>query len=115
MRHTFEAHSSEPSFSFTCGINGCTSSFKLFSSFSSHLNRKHSAHLEPPDSDHCNDENMSIVANSHTTNSNSTSVASSYDIDDINVNDHTFEGPNETQLAGGAKRSAALFLRKDTD
>ena len=41
MRHSFEAHSSSPNFSFTCGIEGCSHSFTTFSAVTSHLNRKH--------------------------------------------------------------------------
>lgn len=41
MRHSFEAHSSSPNFSFTCGIDGCSHSFTTFSAVMSHLNRKH--------------------------------------------------------------------------
>lgn len=39
MRHTFECHSSEPNFKFSCHY--CNQSFSKYSSISSHLSRKH--------------------------------------------------------------------------
>ena len=41
IRHTFEAHSSEPNFTFTCDINGCTKTTSKYSTLMSHLSRKH--------------------------------------------------------------------------
>lgn len=41
MRHAFEAHSSSPNFSFTCGIDGCPQTFSTFSAITSHFRRKH--------------------------------------------------------------------------
>ena len=41
MRHTFQAHSNEPNFIFTCGVNGCQQTFKNYSSITSHLKRRH--------------------------------------------------------------------------
>ena len=41
MRHSFEAHSSSPNFSFACGIDGCPQTFKTFSAITSHLRRRH--------------------------------------------------------------------------
>ena len=41
MRHSFESHSSEPNFSFFCGINGCIRRFSNLSTFNSHIRRKH--------------------------------------------------------------------------
>ena len=43
MRHTFESHSSTPNFLFTCGISGCTQTFKSYSSISAHVRRKHAS------------------------------------------------------------------------
>ena len=61
MRHSFEAHSSSPNFSFACGIDGCPQTFKTFSAITSHLRRRHrgteleSAALAPTSSEdqHC--------------------------------------------------------------
>ena len=103
MRHTFEAHSFEPSFNFSCGINGCTSSFKLLSSYFSHLDRRHpTSHLEPS-----TDENSSILANSQdSSTAHYNAAATSYgDVEEV------ADACDQRQiLAGGAKRSAALFL-----
>lgn len=41
MRHTFEAHSSVPNFSFTCGVEGCSQTFSTYSAMKSHLSRRH--------------------------------------------------------------------------
>lgn len=112
LRHTFEAHSFEPSFNFTCEINGCTSSFKLLSSYFSHLNRKHPSHLalEPSAS---TDENLSILANSQDSNTASHCnevVTSYYDISGDDEVPDTCDHDRPPTLAGGAKRSGALFL-----
>ena len=49
VNHSFEAHSSELNFSFTCRIEGCPRSFSRYSSFKSHLSRKHpNPHPPPP-------------------------------------------------------------------
>lgn len=41
IRHTFEAHSCEPNFSFMCDINGCTKTTSNYSTLMSHLSRQH--------------------------------------------------------------------------
>ena len=41
IRHTFEAHSSEPNFNFTCSVKGCTKTCDKFSTMLSHLSRSH--------------------------------------------------------------------------
>ena len=41
MRHSFENHSSEPNFSFLCGINDCIRRFSNLSTINSHISRKH--------------------------------------------------------------------------
>lgn len=46
LRHTFEAHSSEPTFHLRCGIGGCCLTFKHLSSMLSHLSRKHPGQCE---------------------------------------------------------------------
>ena len=44
MRHTFEAHSNEHNFKFSCIF--CSQTFTLYSSMMSHLSRKHRGELE---------------------------------------------------------------------
>ena len=54
IKHTFQAHSVEPSFHFVCGIKGCLHAFKFgatYSSFKSHANRKHANWQEHVDAD----------------------------------------------------------------
>ena len=41
LRHTFECHSSTPTFLFNCPALGCSQSFRTFSGISSHIVRKH--------------------------------------------------------------------------
>ena len=41
IRHTFEAHSSEPNFSLRCDVNGCTKTTSNYSTLMSHLSRQH--------------------------------------------------------------------------
>lgn len=41
LRHTFEAHSRETNFCFTCGVEGCSQTFTKYSAILSHLSRKH--------------------------------------------------------------------------
>ena len=41
MRHSFEAHSSSPNFSFACGVHGYPQTFTALSGMASHLRRKH--------------------------------------------------------------------------
>ena len=41
IRHTFEAHSCEPNFSFRCDINGCTKTTSNYSTLMSHLSRRY--------------------------------------------------------------------------
>ena len=40
-RHYFVTHSSEPFFLQKCVVVGCSQTFRTYSSFTSHLNRKH--------------------------------------------------------------------------
>ena len=40
-RHRFETHSNEPSFLEKCAVLGCSQTFRRYSSFLSHLSRKH--------------------------------------------------------------------------
>lgn len=45
MRHTFDCHSSTPSFRYPCGFSGCIQTFSTFSAISSHLRRRHPSEL----------------------------------------------------------------------
>lgn len=40
-RHRFETHSNEPNFLEKCVVEGCSETFHRYSSFLSHLSRKH--------------------------------------------------------------------------
>lgn len=41
LRHSFEAHSCDPNFSFTCGFDGYPMTFKTYSSIRAHLTKKY--------------------------------------------------------------------------
>lgn len=41
LTHIGHAHSNEPNFHVTCGIDGCAKTYKIFLSFRNHVNRKH--------------------------------------------------------------------------
>lgn len=47
LRHSFEAHSCDPNFSFTCGVDGCPMTFKTYSSIRAHLSKKHPNSPDP--------------------------------------------------------------------
>ena len=52
LKHTFQSHSNEPNFLFTCGVEGCQQTFRTYVSICSHLNRKHRhANLEEAQSE----------------------------------------------------------------
>ena len=40
-RHNFETHSNEPNFIMKCVVVGCSQTFRCYSTFASHLSRKH--------------------------------------------------------------------------
>ena len=115
LRHTFEAHSSEPGFCYTCGIDGCTSSFNLFSSLSSHLSRKHPLFVEP-----ASPTEVGTVGTTSDCDSaldpcdvlhDSISCDSAFDsCDDIDSELEDAAYPYSVSSTASAKRSAALFL-----
>ena len=41
LKHSFEAHSALPGFSFSCHINGCVQTFTKYKSILSHISRQH--------------------------------------------------------------------------
>ena len=97
VRHVFEAHSNEPHFSFTCGIEGCSTTFKTYSALSSHLNRKHTNATIVSQQ-----ENPSVCCNTsleHSNESDSSLMTTGEDVSSQNV-----------ALNGGSQRMAALFL-----
>ena len=47
VRHIGAVHSLDPNFCITCGVESCTRIYTNFSSFRSHLYRKHRKYLEP--------------------------------------------------------------------
>ena len=113
MRHTFEAHSTEPFFMLICGIDGCTSSFTTLSGISSHLSRKHLTASEPTDdSDNpCRFStppaaSVSVMEYSEHEDSLPCSDSNSFGDPDIDMDCDNFP----LTPCGGARRSAALFL-----
>jgi len=47
LRHSFGAHSCDPNFSFTCGVDGCPMTFKTYSSIRAHLAKTHPHSPDP--------------------------------------------------------------------
>ena len=41
IKHMFQCHAKAPNFSHQCGILGCIQTFKTYSAFAFHLQRKH--------------------------------------------------------------------------
>ena len=56
MAH-IRTHSRDPNFPVTCGIPGCCKTYRLFSSFESHICRNHSELVE--ETEQANDEDIS--------------------------------------------------------
>lgn len=110
LKHTFEALSNEPRFSLTCGIGGCSATFRTFSAFSSHLNRKHpTISIVSPDQNHSTCYIM-IPEQESLSNQNDLPAPSNIQFDNVN-DDHMLDTGelrlstcNEcVTLAGGSK------------
>ena len=101
MRHTFESHSSEPNFSFTCGIDGCRQTFNKYSSIKSHISRKHRG-LERVGILSGTDENTSIVTSSTNFDDDLDSTGDGVDV--------SVDRARTTDTQSRLTRSAALFL-----
>ena len=120
LRHTFQSHSNEPNFLFTCGVEGCQQTFRTYASICSHLNRKHRhANLEEVQSE--------VIAGTSTYLSNEINNiednVSNYRDDDIT---ESFPDDEDDDITTGSEdnidvsgctstenylqRSAALFL-----
>lgn len=99
MRHSFEAHSSSPNFSYTCGIDGCPQTFTSLSGMLSHLGRKHRGI----------DLEAAHIASSEEEEREKDTVSESGHIFDSDLH-HEEYSPDAVIRAGGLQRSAALFL-----
>lgn len=101
MRHSFEAHSSLPNFSFTCGVHGCPQVFTSLSGMVSHICRKHRG----VDMDEAHSAHISFTGEEQ--NSSNEAVVENMDF-------MITESLNEEYLpelkANRLERSAALFL-----
>ena len=62
VAHIRRTHSHDPNFIVTCGIPGCCKTYRLFSSFESHISRNHSELLE--ETEQANDEDISVQEDS---------------------------------------------------
>ena len=98
MRHSFEAHSSSPNFSYTCGINGCPQTFTSFSAIKSHLGRKHRGV----------DLEAACTVSSGGRQNESDTVPESMDFTE---SQHEENSPDQSlRSVGRLEKSAALFL-----
>lgn len=96
MRHTFECHSSEPNFKFSC--LHCHQSFSIYSSMISHLSRKQRFSADVPDP--------------YDTVSETSQIQTQSDLDlDHALENAEFNG-DDTSVSSRylAQKSAALFL-----
>ena len=117
IKHIFEAHSSEPTFCFTCGINGCIHQFKFggtYSTWKTHASQKHPDWQDLVDNliksnthQHQNDDTDSCNANPPST--------ADPDVDDP-LSDHpdvevpSIVGDVPTTNVPCPERAAAMFL-----
>lgn len=134
LKHSFECHSNEPNFLEKCKIDGCTQTFRCYSTFNSHISRKHrgmdiesearkSARTEEISSDLDEDalggDDSERGDNSETDTEtvdnsvdDSTVTAASQLSEDNEPSDNGEISSNQDRLCGGARlqKSAALFL-----
>ncbi len=115
LRHSFQAHSSVPNFSFSCDVEGCHQTFKKYSSIQSHLNRKHrNCDLENirNDLEHGssvgNDFDQNSVNKDH--DSDNTDGFDDEGSDDVGDHDEESEAVCSSQPKVTLEKSAALFL-----
>lgn len=97
MRHTFECHSSSPSFLYPCGVSGCIQTFTSFSAISSHLQRRH-----PSDWTQLQDSSTPETGNS----SRREDLWSDEDVNDTNIDGEVVATDSHVL----AERSTALLL-----
>ena len=90
IRHIGNVHSRDPNFLVNCGIGGCTQNYTNFTSFRSHVYRKHRSHVS----------SCSLHVESDNDHESDNSVG------DLNVDD-----PHST-VDFDFKRSCALFILK---
>ena len=121
IKHSFEAHSMEPLFSFQCGIRGCSHYFKCgstFSSFKTHASRKH-----PNWQEFVNTDTVVAVPSANTPGPSSSAdteeLADNSELDLPLVSpipheqselDQDIEGTCSAQSCSESQRRAALFL-----
>ena len=98
LRHTFEAHSSEPNFKYTCGIDNCVQTFETFLAVTSHWSRNHKGrHRRDPDPQN------TVVSSSSLTED----VTPDVNVDSDQSEQHS---PPEAVSHEHLSRSAGLFL-----
>ena len=62
LNHIRNSHSFEPNFKIACTVEGCFQTFTVFTSFTSHLYRKHQGQIRLTSDDCGQDESTSLVA-----------------------------------------------------
>lgn len=65
LNHIRNSHSFEPNFKIACTVEGCFQTFTVFTSFTSHLYRKHQGHIRLTSDDCGQDESTSLVVDEH--------------------------------------------------
>ena len=105
VAHIRRTHSHDPNFIVTCGIPGCCKTYRLFSSFESHISRNHSELLE--ETEQANDEDISVQEDSECPDYPD-ALSSMDESDDSKSEDEE----NEEERREKTLRNMALFILK---
>lgn len=106
MAHIRRTHSHDPNFLITCGIPGCCKTYRLFSSFESHIYRNHSELLEE-ETEQASDEDISDQEDLECPDY--PDVLSSMDESD---DSESVDEDNEEEIREKTLRNMALFMLK---
>lgn len=106
MAHIRRTHSHDPNFLITCGIPGCCKTYRLFSSFESHIYRNHSELLEE-ETEQASDEDISDQEDLECPDY--PDVLSSMDESD---DSESVDEDNEEEIREKTHRNMALFMLK---
>lgn len=106
VAHIRRTHSHDPNFLITCGIPGCCKTYRLFSSFESHIYRNHSELLEE-ETEQASDEDISDQEDLECPDY--PDVLSSMDESD---DSESVDEDNEEEIREKTLRNMALFMLK---
>ena len=113
VKHTFESHSTESNFKFTCGVDSCQQTFRRYSAIKSHFNRKHRG---------SNFESVELHRNIQSSARNESEENNGGDYDNFDMNGNLFNGDSDLDnvsdidihddggYSSSIEHSAGLFL-----